>query len=139
MLTGLCAWCERPIATAVEADGKRYCQKLCAAQGLVNEEIEAFGISGQCGELNCLLDRGMFEDGVRNYGVRVRWSDGHLFVDGRAAEDREGFFPICVPIDDDKTPDWIPTGTPSAMAQAWLDGDVTVVFSDKPKKRKRAK
>jgi hypothetical protein len=34
--------------------------------------------------------------------------------------------------------DWVPSGTPSAMAQALREGDITVSLRDKPKRRKRA-
>jgi hypothetical protein len=120
--SGVCAWCERPIKTAVEADGKRYCQKLCAAQGLVDAEITEYGISGDIGELDVLFVESMLYEGPRRYGVKVRYCDGAEYLNFDDL-DREDFSPMIVVIDDDKTPDW----TPADLAQAIRDGRITRV------------
>jgi hypothetical protein len=141
VLSGLCAWCERPITTAVEAEGKQYCQRFCAAQALVDTECEQNGISDTYGEITALFINMESPKGERHYAVKVRGCDGEEYDH---YDDREGFYPIIAVIDDDKTPDWVPlpdwapSGTTPALApvlaQAMISG-----LKDTPKKRKRAK
>jgi hypothetical protein len=104
-LSGLCAWCERPIKTAVQAEGKQYCQRLCAAQGLLDAEVAENNISDDHGALTALFVKTMIYEGPKYYAVKVRDCDAE---DYDHADDRDGFYPICVVIEDDQTPDWVP-------------------------------
>jgi hypothetical protein len=120
-MTTVCAWCERPIKTAVEAEGKQYCQRFCAAQALIDTECEENDINDDHGALTALFVEAMIYEGPKKYGVKVRDCDAEEYVHLDDL-DRADFYPIIAVIDDDKTPDW----TPADLAQAIRDGKVTV-------------
>ena len=101
-----CTYCAEPTTASkrITADHKIYCGRLCAALGLIRETDDEDGIDQDTGveALTTLVEQS-FLDGPVRIPKKVRECDIDAAL--RSLPDRV----VMVVIENDGTPDWVPT------------------------------
>jgi len=101
-----CAYCDRPLTKRVVADEKPYCNRLCAAFGLIRETIETDGVYDVADALAVGMER--LTAGEKPLPVRVRDCDMDQALATLPPDQ------LVIEIDNDGTPDWTPAELPQA-------------------------